>query len=100
MAKKGDYDQSTRNFYRAMKIAEEIGEKDEVIEKAKVNFGMANANQKWSKHQTEVLDKLKYGDSGRPEGVPEEPEDEASDEDEEALDGTELDIEVTKLPPI
>jgi hypothetical protein len=26
MSQKGDYNQGTRNFYRAMKIAEEIGD--------------------------------------------------------------------------
>ncbi len=41
-----------------MKIAEELGDNDSK-EKAKVNFGMANANLKWEKHQMEVLDKVK-----------------------------------------
>ncbi len=48
MAQKGDYDQGTRNFYRAMKIAEEMGDEETKLkEQAKVNFGMANANLKW-----------------------------------------------------
>lgn len=41
-----------------MKIAEELGD-NEQKEKAKVNFGMANANLKWEKHQMEVLEKVK-----------------------------------------
>ncbi len=41
-----------------MKIAEELGD-NEQKEKAKVNFGMANANMKWDKHQLEVLSKVK-----------------------------------------
>jgi hypothetical protein len=41
-----------------MKIAEEVGDSEQK-EKAKVNFGMANANLKWEKHQSEVLDKSK-----------------------------------------
>lgn len=58
LSKKGDYDQSTRHFYRAMKIAEETGDGDQKNE-AKVNFGMANANLKWGKHQTDILDNIK-----------------------------------------
>jgi len=58
MTWKGDFNNGQRNFYWAMKIAEELGD-NEGKEKAKVNFGMANANLKWEKHQMEVLDKVK-----------------------------------------
>ena len=58
MIQKGDFNEGTKNFYRAMKIAEETGDNDQK-EKAKVNFGMSNANLKWDKIQMEVLDKVK-----------------------------------------
>ena len=45
LTNKGDYDTSTKHFYRAMKIAEETGDGD-MKEAAKVNFGMANASMK------------------------------------------------------
>ena len=54
MTQKGDYDTSTKHFYRAMKIAEETGD-DEQKEVAKVNFGMANASNKWTNHVTNIL---------------------------------------------
>jgi len=88
MAQKGDYDQGTRNFYRAMKIAEEMGEEEvKMKEKAKVSFGMANANLKWDKHQEEVLDKVK--NTGVEGNLGQEDSD-----SEEAIDGKE------KLPAI
>ena len=54
MTQKGDYDTSTKHFYRAMKIAEETGDAD-LKENAKVNFGMANASMKWNNHVTNIL---------------------------------------------
>lgn len=82
---KGDYDTSTRHFYRAMKIAEQTGDSDAKTE-AKVLFGMASANLKWDKHQTEIMDKLNNSD------LPILPKDEYNveeDDEEEAVDGDE-----------
>lgn len=87
---KGDYDTSTRHFYRAMKIAEQTGDSDTKTE-AKVLFGMANANSRWDKHQSEIIDKLNNSDLP----VLKQEKDE-EDDDEEAIDGTEDD----KLPDI
>lgn len=81
---KGDYDTSTRHFYRAMKIAEQTGDNDTKTE-AKVLFGMANANLKWDKHQSEIMDKLNNSDLP----VLTKHKEEEEDEDEEAIDGTE-----------
>jgi hypothetical protein len=65
LSQKGDFDTSTRHFYRAMKIAEEIGDAVSLIfnfqdqkEEAKVNFGMANANLKWNGHMGDILKNL------------------------------------------
>lgn len=57
LTQKGDYDTSTKHFYRAMKIAEETGDVD-LKEQAKVNFGMANASMKWNNHVTNILQNL------------------------------------------
>lgn len=57
LTQKGDYDTSTKHFYRAMKIAEETGDAD-LKEQAKVNFGMANASMKWTNHVTNILQGL------------------------------------------
>ena len=57
LTQKGDYDSSTKHFYRAMKIAEETGDSDQ-REQAKVNFGMANASMKWANHVTSILQNL------------------------------------------
>lgn len=54
LTQKGDYDTSTKHFYRAMKIAEETGDPD-MKEAAKVNFGMANASMKWNGHIGNIL---------------------------------------------
>ena len=54
LTQKGDYDTSTKHFYRAMKIAEETQD-PETRENAKVNFGMANASMKWNDHITDIL---------------------------------------------
>jgi len=57
LSRKGDYDNGTKHFYRAMKIAEETGDAD-AKETAKVNFGMANASMKWGNHVTSILGNL------------------------------------------
>jgi len=54
---KGDFDTSTKHFYRAMKIAEETGDGD-LKEHAKVNFGMANASMKWTNHVSNIMHNL------------------------------------------
>jgi hypothetical protein len=54
LTQKGDYDASTKHFYRAMKISEETNDTD-MKEQAKVNFGMANASLKWNNHITSIL---------------------------------------------
>lgn len=54
LTQKGDYDSSTKHFYRAMKISEETNDVDQK-EQAKVNFGMANASLKWNNHITGIL---------------------------------------------
>lgn len=54
LTQKGDYDTSTKHFYRAMKISEEVNDPD-MKENAKVNFGMANASLKWNSHVTGLL---------------------------------------------
>ena len=54
LTQKGDYDSSTKHFYRAMKISEDVGDQD-MKEQAKVNFGMANASLKWNSHVTGLL---------------------------------------------
>ena len=57
LTQKGDYDSSTKHFYRAMKISEETNDGD-MKEQAKVNFGMANASLKWSNHITGILQQI------------------------------------------
>ena len=54
LTQKGDYETSTKHFYRAMKISEET-EDTEMREAAKVNYGMANASIKWSEHVSDIL---------------------------------------------
>lgn len=56
LTQKGDYDASTKHFYRAMKISEDLG--DDSKEQAKVNFCMANASLKWNSHVTGLLEKI------------------------------------------
>jgi len=73
---KGDYDSSTKHFYRAMKIAEETGDNVQK-EQAKVSFGMANASLKWGSHVEGILQHL---DQSRVENeVGEEEEEEESE---------------------
>lgn len=90
-SQKGDYDTSTRHFYRAMKIAEQNGDNETKTE-AKVLFGMANANLKWDKHQVDIIDKLNNSDLPV---INKEAQNE-DEEEEEAIDGTEEE----KLPQI
>ena len=90
-SQKGDYDTSTRHFYRAMKIAEQNGDNETKTE-AKVLFGMANANLKWDKHQVDIIDKLNNSDLPV---IKKEAQNE-DEEEEEAIDGTEEE----KLPQI
>ncbi len=61
LTQKGDFDTSTKHFYRAMKIAEETGDGD-LKEQAKVNFGMANASMKWNAHITNILQGIEKND--------------------------------------
>lgn len=53
----GDYGESSKQFYKAMKIAEELGD-DNLIESARCNFGVANANMKMKDHIGAILGKL------------------------------------------
>ncbi len=80
LTQKGDFDTSTKHFYRAMKIAEETGDGD-LKEAAKVNFGMANASMKWTNHVSNILNNLQDADGGAAGGnlhaLGEEEEDEA-----------------------
>ena len=54
LTQKGDFETSTKHFYRAMKIAEDTEDR-EIKDTAKVNFGMANASMKWQDHVTDIL---------------------------------------------
>lgn len=54
LTQKGEYETSTKHFYRAMKIAEETDDRD-IKDNAKVNFGMANASMKWTDHVGDIL---------------------------------------------
>jgi len=54
---KGDFDNSTRLYYRAMKIAEETGDK-ETHSDAKCSFGVANANMRMGDHMKGILGRL------------------------------------------
>ena len=54
LTQKGDYETSTKHFYRAMKIAEDTEDRD-IKDTAKVNFGMANASMKWQDHVSDIL---------------------------------------------
>lgn len=61
LTQKGDYDSSTKHFYRAMKISEDVKDND-MKEQAKVNFGMANASLKWNSHITGLLEQIDKND--------------------------------------
>jgi tetratricopeptide (TPR) repeat protein len=83
LTQKGDYDSSTKHFYRAMKISEDV--KDENMkEKAKVNFGMANASLKWNNHITGLLEQIEKTTQfeNNLDDVEDERVEEASPEDE------------------
>ena len=54
MTQKGDFDSSTKHFYRAMKLADET-QNSSMKEHATVNFGMANASLKWNNHVSNIL---------------------------------------------
>ena len=90
-SQKGDYDSSTKHFYRAMKIAEETGDA-ESKDQAKVNFGIANANLKWGQHMSNILKTTaEYAGKGGEE------EDEKHDEED---DEENVPPPNEKLPPI
>lgn len=77
---KGDYDSSTKHFYRAMKIAEETGDNVQK-EQAKVNFGMANASLKWGSHVEGILqnvDESRVENEGAEDNEDEESEDKST----------------------
>ena len=63
LTQKGDYDTSTKHFYRAMKIAEETSN-NPMKEDAKVSFGMANASMKWNEHVTDILKGIEANKNG------------------------------------
>ena len=91
LTQKGDYDTSTKHFYRAMKIAEETGDGD-LKEHAKVNFGMANASMKWTNHVSNILQNLQnvaHENGGHLAGLPEE-EDEEGEQLESQDEGLRL----------
>lgn len=80
LTQKGDFDTSTKHFYRAMKIAEETGDGD-MKEQAKVNFGMANASMKWNNHITNILQNLEKNEKAS--NAVEDQEDNFNDEEED-----------------
>jgi tetratricopeptide (TPR) repeat protein len=53
----GDYGESSKQFYTAMKIAEELGD-DNLVESARCNYGVANANLKMKDLMGSILEKL------------------------------------------
>ena len=79
LTQKGDFDTSTKHFYRAMKIAEETGDGD-LKEAAKVNFGMAKASNQWTNHVSAILNNLQ--DTTQEAGGLHAVEDEGEDEGE------------------
>jgi len=89
LTQKGDYDTSTKHFYRAMKIAEECGDPD-MKESAKVNFGMANASMKWNSHVTNILTGITQNTR----------EQHVEEDDEEEEEGNEVEDDGNKLPEI
>jgi tetratricopeptide (TPR) repeat protein len=83
LTQKGDFDTSTKHFYRAMKIAEETGDGD-LKEAAKVNFGMAKASNQWTNHVSAILNNLQEssnqeGGAGGLHAVEDEGEDEGGE---------------------
>lgn len=53
----GDYESSTKNYYRAMKIAEGSGNK-ELESSAKCGFGVANASMNMDRHIEGILSRI------------------------------------------
>jgi tetratricopeptide (TPR) repeat protein len=53
----GDYDTSTKSYYRALKIAEEIGDK-EMAESALCNLGVSNASMKMESYMNNILNRI------------------------------------------
>lgn len=84
---KGDYDNSTKHFFRAIKIAEQTGDSEAKTE-AKCLFGMANANKNWNDHQKDILEQVNNSDLSILKKV----EQDDDDDEEEAIDGNEGDI--------
>ena len=82
LTQKGDFDQSTKHFYRAMKISEETNDVD-MREQAKVNFGMANASLKWAGHVTGIIQSIADQEAQDDRA---DAEDAAAGKDEEAVD--------------
>lgn len=78
LTQKGDYNQSIKCFYRAMKIAEEIDD-PEIKETSKVNFGMANASAKWNEHVHDILKNIE----GNTNNVLREEEEQIAEAEEE-----------------
>lgn len=82
LTQKGDYDSSTKHFYRAMKISEETNDVD-MKEQAKVNFGMANASLKWNNHITGILQQIE-DQNGEADAADNEADERAAKVDEAA----------------
>ena len=54
LTQKQDYDTSAKNFYRAMKIAEDHNDTNNK-ETAKVNYGLATASLNWNEKIHEIM---------------------------------------------
>lgn len=54
----GDYESSTRNYYRAMRVADEAGERD-LKDSARCRLGIANGMKKMDDLKSSILEKLK-----------------------------------------
>ena len=52
-----NYEEAQNNFYRAQKLAEEVEDPD-MLNDAKVNFGMAVASKNWNDHVGDILQKI------------------------------------------
>ena len=86
LTQKGDFETSTKHFYRAMKIAEDTEDRD-IKDTAKVNFGMANASMKWQDHVTDILkgiegnEKMANAEEDREDVIERDSEDEEEKDD-------------------
>ena len=59
---KGKFDESSKQFFKAISIAEKDGDKSTKNE-AVINFGMANANLKWEDKCKEIAEQIQtFGD--------------------------------------